>query len=60
MTDQALTADYSKLVAGQRAYFKAGHTRPLEWRIGQLNAIKKMIDEVEKKNYKDWKTKYSS
>jgi acyl-CoA reductase-like NAD-dependent aldehyde dehydrogenase len=45
MTDQALTEDYSKLVAGQRAYFKAGHTRPLEWRIGQLNAIRKMIDE---------------
>ena len=28
MTDQALAADYSKLVAGQRVYFKAGHARP--------------------------------
>lgn len=45
MTDQALAADYSKLVAGQRAYFKAGHTRPVEWRIEQLKAIKRMIDE---------------
>ena len=45
MTDQALAADYSRLVAGQRAYFKAGHTRPVEWRIEQLKAIKTMIDE---------------
>ena len=45
MTDQALAADYSKLVAGQRAYFKAGHTRPVEWRIEQLKAIRRMIDE---------------
>ena len=45
MTDQALAADYSKLVAGQRAYFKAGNTRPVEWRIEQLKAIRTMIDE---------------
>ena len=45
MTDQALTAEYSKLVAGQRAYFKAGHTRPVEWRVEQLKAIRRMIDE---------------
>src|SRR5215469_11900717 len=45
MTDQALSTDYSKLVAGQRAYFKAGHTRPVSWRIEQLTAIKRMIDE---------------
>lgn len=47
MTDQTLAADYSSLVAGQRAYFKAGHTRPVEWRIEQLTAIKAMIDSVE-------------
>jgi len=41
----ANVADYSKLVAAQRAYFKAGHTRPVEWRIEQLNAIKRMVDE---------------
>ena len=40
MTDQTLATDYSSLVAGQRAYFKAGHTRPVEWRIEQLKAIK--------------------
>ena len=45
MTDQTLAADYSSLVAGQRAYFKAGHTRPVEWRIEQLKAIRRMIDE---------------
>jgi aldehyde dehydrogenase (NAD+) len=45
MTDQTLATDYASLVAGQRAYFKAGHTRPAEWRIAQLTAIKKMIDE---------------
>ena len=51
MTDQALAADYSKLVAGQRAYFKAGHTRPVEWRIEQLKAVKRMIDESREAMY---------
>jgi acyl-CoA reductase-like NAD-dependent aldehyde dehydrogenase len=37
--------DYTSLVAGQRAYFKTGHTRPVSWRVEQLNAIKTMIDE---------------
>jgi aldehyde dehydrogenase (NAD+) len=45
MTDQALSTDYSKLVAGQRAYFKAGHTRAGGVRIEQLKAIRRMIDE---------------
>ena len=36
MTDQTLAADYSSLVAGQRAYFKAGHTRPVEYRLAGL------------------------
>jgi aldehyde dehydrogenase (NAD+) len=46
MADQTAAApDYSSLVAGQRAYFKAGNTRPAQWRIEQLNAIKTMIDE---------------
>ena len=51
MTDQTLAADYSSLVAGQRAYFKAGHTRPVEWRIEQLTAIKRMIDESREAMY---------
>jgi aldehyde dehydrogenase (NAD+) len=51
MTDQALSTDYSKLVAGQRAYFKGGHTRPVSWRIEQLNAIKRMIDESREAMY---------
>src|SRR5262249_57314314 len=51
MTDQALSTDYSKLVAGQRAYFKAGRTRPVEWRIEQLTAIKRMIDESREAMY---------
>ena len=45
MADQATTVDYKGLVAGQRAYFKAGSTRPAAWRIEQLNAIRAMIDE---------------
>ena len=45
MADQATTVDYKGLVAGQRAYFKAGTTRPAAWRIEQLNAIRAMIDE---------------
>jgi acyl-CoA reductase-like NAD-dependent aldehyde dehydrogenase len=45
MADQATTIDYSSLVSGQRAYFKSGKTRPVEWRIEQLNAITRMIDE---------------
>lgn len=36
--------DYSDLVAGQRAYFKAGQTRPVAWRMEQLKAIKAMIE----------------
>jgi acyl-CoA reductase-like NAD-dependent aldehyde dehydrogenase len=45
MADQATTIDYSSLVSGQRAYFKSGKTRPVEWRIEQLTAITRMIDE---------------
>ena len=41
MTD----TDYAGLVAGQRAYFKAGKTRPVEWRVEQLKAVKAMIEE---------------
>ena len=26
--------DYAKLVAGQRAYFLSGATRPAAWRVG--------------------------
>jgi acyl-CoA reductase-like NAD-dependent aldehyde dehydrogenase len=45
VSEQSTAIDYSALVAGQRAYFKAGNTRPAAWRIEQLNAIKTMIDE---------------
>ena len=39
------STDYASLVSGQREYFKTGNTRPVAWRIEQLNAIKTMIDE---------------
>jgi aldehyde dehydrogenase (NAD+) len=45
MADQNPTPDYSTLVSRQRAYFKAGTTRPVAWRVEQLKAIKKMIEE---------------
>jgi acyl-CoA reductase-like NAD-dependent aldehyde dehydrogenase len=45
VSEQATAIDYSALVAGQRAYFKAGNTRPAAWRKEQLHAIKTMIDE---------------
>jgi aldehyde dehydrogenase (NAD+) len=47
MTEQNAsgTPDYSSLVSRQRAYFHAGNTRPAEWRVEQLKAIKAMIDE---------------
>jgi aldehyde dehydrogenase (NAD+) len=37
--------DYASLVEGQRAYFKAGKTRPVSWRANQLKALKTMVDE---------------
>src|SRR5262249_16265308 len=40
-----LNGDYGALVGRQRAYFTSGHTRPVAWRIEQLQAIKRMIDE---------------
>ena len=46
------TSDYTTLVAGQRAYFKAGKTRPAKWRIQQIKAIKAMIDENREAMYK--------
>jgi acyl-CoA reductase-like NAD-dependent aldehyde dehydrogenase len=44
-TDTNISTDYASLVSAQRDYFKAGKTRPVAWRIEQLNAIKTMIDE---------------
>jgi acyl-CoA reductase-like NAD-dependent aldehyde dehydrogenase len=41
----AQAKDYAKLVADQRAYFRAGNTRSEVWRMEQLEAIKRMIDE---------------
>lgn len=37
-------ADYTSLVARQRAYFKAGNTRPVSSRVEQLKALRAMID----------------
>ena len=51
MVNEASTRDFASLVVGQRVYFKAGHTRPIEWRIGQLKAIKTMIDESREAMY---------
>jgi acyl-CoA reductase-like NAD-dependent aldehyde dehydrogenase len=45
MADDTLSAGYADLVAGQRAYFKSGATRPADWRVGQLEALRRMIDE---------------
>jgi aldehyde dehydrogenase (NAD+) len=45
MADEKLTAEYQALVDRQRAYFKAGNTRSIEWRRDQLEALKRMIDE---------------
>ena len=35
--------DYTSLVAGQRAYFHSGATRPVEWRRQQLDATKALL-----------------
>src|SRR6266853_5488963 len=35
--------DLGKLVAGHRAYFQSGATRPVEWREGQLIALRSMM-----------------
>jgi acyl-CoA reductase-like NAD-dependent aldehyde dehydrogenase len=45
VADQTITADFAGLVERQRAYFKAGTTRPAAWRIEQLQTIRRMIDE---------------
>src|SRR5947207_11454633 len=37
------TPDFSTLVAGHRAYFRTGATRPAEWREGQLTALRAMM-----------------
>ena len=39
------TPDYTQLVAGQRAYFRAGNTQPFAWRASQLSALKAMFEE---------------
>ena len=57
MADHHPAPDYSSLVSRQRAYFKAGTTRPVEWRIEQLKAIKAMIEENRDAMYAAlWKT----
>jgi aldehyde dehydrogenase (NAD+) len=37
--------DYTPLVEGQRAYFNSGATRGAEWRRGQLEAMKALLEE---------------
>ena len=37
--------DFASLVASQRAYFLSGKTRPVAWRVEQLNAIRTMLEE---------------
>ena len=52
MAEQSSTiTDFSGIVSGQRAYFKAGRTRPATWRIEQLEAIRRMIDESREDMY---------
>jgi aldehyde dehydrogenase (NAD+) len=34
-----------EIVAGLRATFDRGHTRPLQWRMGQLRALERMVNE---------------
>ena len=43
--------DYTDLVAGQRAYFLSGATRPTAWRVDQLKAVKRMITENRQQFY---------
>jgi acyl-CoA reductase-like NAD-dependent aldehyde dehydrogenase len=51
MSTTSTTQDFASLVAGQRAYFLAGHTRPVKWREEQLKAIVAMIDGSRKDMY---------
>src|SRR5438477_11837375 len=37
------TTDYPALVARHREYFRSGATRSVEWREGQLNALRAMM-----------------
>ena len=37
--------DYAAVVARQREFFKAGKTRPVEWRVEQLKRVQTMVDE---------------
>jgi aldehyde dehydrogenase (NAD+) len=39
------TSDFSDVVARHRNYFQSGATRPVEWREGQLTALKAMMTE---------------
>src|SRR5579875_1558449 len=36
------------IVADLRGTFRSGRTRPLEWRIGQLHALERLVKEREK------------
>jgi aldehyde dehydrogenase (NAD+) len=45
--DSNLNTEYRALVERLRATFDSGVTRPLEWRRGQLDAMKRMLEENE-------------
>jgi hypothetical protein len=38
--------DYTQLVASQRSYFLSGATKPVKWRVDQLNALKAMVSAI--------------
>ena len=41
-------ADYHELVEGLRKIFKTGKTKNVEWRIQQLQGLKRMFEENQK------------
>jgi acyl-CoA reductase-like NAD-dependent aldehyde dehydrogenase len=45
MSDRRTPLQVHDLVVGQRAYFLSGATRPIEWRVRQLEAMKAMFEE---------------
>src|SRR5882724_2882917 len=46
------TSDFSALVARHRAYFRTAATRPAEWRVSQLTALRAMMTDHAEDFYK--------
>ena len=42
--DELREPNYAELVAGPSAYYKAGKTPPVSWRVEQLKSMKTIID----------------